>query len=314
MLSRFLIILLAVAGFTSCTTSEENSMEEADASMEAAVTSEVDAAVGTAADASTAILSDSDRRERNNRRLRLVDSIDQWWSALQRQEYAKSDGLERALEQFVGKYYDEFVADLSHQNPRWRKVAATGLGFNAKPEAVAPLMRTLRDPVADVVEGGLLSLGRLAQAEIPIDATEITPYLGHVNPYIRSNASLVLVHATKPGQGELFLPLTAAMEDSEPSVRNHVAAALGALGDPDAVPFLLKGLKDPKALVRVRAAFALALIDDKRAVPGLIESLDDASEEVSKAAHKALRRMTGQKFERRRELWEPYWDSRKTQG
>lgn len=316
MMSRFLL-LLALCGLAACATTDGES--EPDTDTASAQASDADAMeTGTAAERATRRGTDSmavsATRERTERRLQLERSLDQWWVAFQKQEFSRADGLSTALEQFVNKYFDEIVADLSHQNPRWRKIAASGLGFSGKNEAVAPLMRSLRDPFAEVVLGGLLSLGRLAEGGKEVAAAEITPYLGHADPDIRSNAALVLVHATKKGQGELFLPLTGAMEDTDPGVRVHVAAALGALGDADAVPFLLKGLNDRMALVRIRSAYALARIGDQRGIPGLINALDDTSVDVSKAAHKSLKRMTGQKFERRRAAWEPYWESRKSQG
>ena len=310
MLSRFLL-LLALCGLAACNTTEEEPVTgpDTDTTTNGTATSGADAS----SEAANTVPA-SPTRERTERRLQLERSLDQWWVAFQRQEFAKADGLATALEQFVNKYMDEIVADLSHQNPRWRKIAASGLGFSGRNEAVAPLMKSLRDPFAEVVLGGLLSLGRLAEAGKEVDATQVTPYLGHADADIRSNAALVLVHATKKGQGELFLPLTGAMEDSDPGVRVHVAAALGALGDADAVPFLLRGLKDRMALVRIRSAYALARIGDNRAIPDLIVALDDSSEDVSKAAYKSLKRMTGQDFERRRAVWETYWSSRKTQG
>lgn len=256
----------------------------------------------------------AETRARTDRRLQLQRSLDQWWLAVQRQEYAKSDGLGTALEQFVNKHFDEIAEDLTHANPRWRKIAAAGLGFSGRPQAVAPLESALRDSDADVLVGALLSLGRLAEADVTIDATKVTPFLSHSAPDIRSNAALVLVHATKKGQGELYLPLTAAMEDHDAGVRVHVAAALGALGDPGAVPFLIRAMDDEKALVRIRAAYALARIGDQRAIPRLIDAIDDPSIDVSRASHKSLRVLTGQDFERRREAWAAYWNSRQHQG
>lgn len=245
--------------------------------------------------------------ERTERRLQLERSLDQWWLAFQQQDYARSDGLAAAIEQFVNRNYAEVERDVaSAPSPRFRKVAAAALGFSGRAEAVEPLVAALKDPFSDVVLASLLSLRMLALAEIEVPADRVTPFLGSGDPDVRANASSVLAHAVKKGQGELFLPLTAALEDEEPSVRAHVAAALGALGDVDAVPFLVKTLKDRMVLVRVRAAFALARIGDVRALPALVKALDDPSVDVSKAAHKALTAISGRDFERRREPWEEY--------
>lgn len=248
---------------------------------------------------------------RTERRLQLERALDQWWLAFQRQEFSKADGVASALENYVNESYDEVVADLKTASPRFRKVSAAALGFSGKSEAVPHLVESLRDPFADVVFGALLSLWRMSlQGEADaIPAPEITPFLAHADPGIRSNAAMVLAHSAKPGQGELFLPLTAAMEDADPTVRVHAAAALGALGDADAIPFLVKGLTDEKPLVRIRASYALGRIGDRRACGPLIKRLDDPDEDVSKAAYKALKTITGQNIPRIRAEWQVYHDN-----
>ncbi len=240
------------------------------------------------------------------RRLQLERSLDQWWLAFEKQEYSKSDGLATALEQFVNKHYDEVVSDLKASSPRFRRVAAAGLGFSGKKEAVEPLIVTLRDNDVGVLPAALLSLRQLAINGVDVPSAPVIGLLSQRNPDVRNNASMVLAHAVKKGEGELYLPLTSAMEDKEPGVRLHIAAALGRLGDPAAIPFLTKALNDEFALVRVRSALALARIGDKRAVPSLIEAVDDPQPDVSRAAHKALQSLTGRKLDRRKEAWDEY--------
>ena len=241
-------------------------------------------------------MTEDESRARTERRLQLERSMDQWWLAFQRQEYGKADGVAKALE------------DLRIASPRFRKVAAASLGFSGRQEAVQPLLEALRDPFADVLYGSLLSLWRLAllHRDIQIPAEEITPFLSHATPGIRSNAAMVMAHITKAGEGALFLPLTSAMEDAEPKVRVHAAAALGALQDEDAVPFLVKGLDDKMSLVRIRSALALGRIGSRRALRALVRHVEDPDVDVAKAAHKALIRITGQKIDRLKSAWENY--------
>lgn len=250
-----------------------------------------------------------DAKRKTDLRLQLDRSIDQWYIHFQKQQFSTADALATSLENFVNENYDFVVSDLKTASPRFRKVAAAALGFSGKSEAVEPLVAALRDPFEPTVVSALLSLGRLALLKIAIPNDSVTPFLSHPDDDIRSNAAYVLARSTKRGDGELFLPLTTAMEDANSMVRLHAAAALGSLGDADAIPFLLKGLKDEKSLVRIRSAYALGRINERRAVRKMIDSLDDPSEDVQKAVHKALKSITGQSHPRDRNAWLVYLDN-----
>ena len=261
---------------------------------------------------SAAPKSEADTRAKTEARLRIERSVDQWYTHFQKQEYATADGIAAALETHVDDHFFMVIDDLHNASPRFRKVAAAALGFSNRADAVPPLVEALHDPFEEVVLASLLSLWNLAKDGKPVPSAAVVPYLGHTAPDVRSNAALVLARCAKPGEGELFLPLTAAMEDSNDLVRVHAAAALGNLGDAGAVPFLVKGLADSKPLVRIRAAYALGRIKDAKAVPALIESIDDPDVDVSKASHKALQAITGREIERSKRAWLNYQASLKS--
>ena len=63
--------------------------------------------------------------------------------------------------------------------------------------------------------------------------------------------------------------MLAALKDESPSVRAAAAKALGALGDPAAVPALFDLLKDKKESVRASAAAALGKMKSPRAIKAL---------------------------------------------
>ena len=249
-----------------------------------------------------------DSRVRTERRLQLERSMDQWWLAFQQQEYGKADSIAAALESFVSENFDGVVGDLKTASPRFRKVAAASLGFSGKQEAVPHLLDALRDPFTEVLFGSLLSMWRLSlqSSDVQIPSGEVTPFLSHADPGIRSNAAMVMAHITKKGDGGLFLPLTAAMEDNDAKVRVHAAAALGALQDPDAIPFLAQGLADRLSLVRIRSALALGRINDRRALRPLVKHIEDPDVDVAKAVHKSLMHISGQKIDRIKKEWEDY--------
>jgi HEAT repeat protein len=67
--------------------------------------------------------------------------------------------------------------------------------------------------------------------------------------------------------------LVLALKDEDADVRGEAAAALGELGDPTAVPMLIRTLDDQEAEVRLSAIQALGELGDAQAVPDLIEVL-----------------------------------------
>lgn len=249
-----------------------------------------------------------DNRAKTELRLQLERSVDQWFKYFQEQQFSTAEGIATAIEKHVNEHFDDVAADAKTASPRFRKVACAALGFSGKDQAVPILAEALRDNFEEVVVSALLGLWNLSKDGRAIPVEAVVPYLGHRDPDVRSNAAMVLSRAAKPGDGVLFLPLTSSMDDSVDTVRVHAAAALGALADPGAVPFLLKALRDPKPLVRIRSAYALGRIKDVRSVPGLIENLDDPDVDASKSIHKALVTITGREIERSKRAWQNYWD------
>ena len=74
-------------------------------------------------------------------------------------------------------------------------------------------------------------------------------------------------------------------------MRSGAARALGLLGNPDAIPYLLNGLADPSSYVRSLSATALGQIGDSRVVPSLQRTLGDGSPWVRNHAGWALYRL-----------------------
>ena len=86
---------------------------------------------------------------------------------------------------------------------------------------------------------------------------------------------------------ETTAPLIRALQDKAGAVRGSAASALGALGDPAAVPHLIAALSDDEAYVRWSAASALGALGDP-AVPPLIAALSDEEGNVRWSAASAL--------------------------
>ncbi len=250
--------------------------------------------------------------KRNERLLRLEWACDQWWAATNAQEYEKQASMESLLHTYVTDHFAEIVSDLRAGTPRHRRTMVMALGFSQRQDAVPVIEESLKDQYYEVVLHGLLALYHLAKTDpVPLKGSSappaprvevnpeiVVPYLRHPRPEVRSNAALVLAHTLKPGTSKsLILVVVAAVEDQDPATRVHAVAALGATGDREVFPYLVKALRDPVQLVRVRAALSLGRLADPDAVPYLITTLADKSEkiDVQRAAAKSLGELLGTK-------------------
>ncbi len=77
-------------------------------------------------------------------------------------------------------------------------------------------------------------------------------------------------------------------KDENALVRDNVAFALGEIGDPSAIPCLIRALKDRDEWVRKSAAKALAYLNASEAADDLIMLLNDPSPTVRKTAVRTL--------------------------
>jgi HEAT repeat protein len=85
--------------------------------------------------------------------------------------------------------------------------------------------------------------------------------LARGKPKSRALAAQALGDVTDPAEKRRAVDaLIAALDDDHPAVRMEAAAALGALGEPGALPKLIKRLDDTAAPVRQDAAIALGTI------------------------------------------------------
>ncbi len=90
--------------------------------------------------------------------------------------------------------------------------------------------------------------------------------------------------------------LIKALEHKDKVVRRCAAIALGEIKDKLAVEPLIEALKDKEdEWVRINAAEALGYIGDERAAEPLTRVLEDGSEDVQKAAKKALKKIEAKK-------------------
>ncbi|MDT2208001.1 HEAT repeat domain-containing protein, partial [Paenibacillus larvae] len=77
------------------------------------------------------------------------------------------------------------------------------------------------------------------------------------------------------------------------AVRRTAGDTLSDIGNPAAIPAMIKALKDKNKLVRWRAARFLYEVGDESAVPALKEAAGDPEFEVSLQVQIALERIEG---------------------
>jgi HEAT repeat protein len=186
---------------------------------------------------------------------------------------------------------------LSDQTQEGRIGAARTLGsFSGKAKAaLAPLKEyALRSTTKERVEA--------AQAVYEIDPNDplsvrmLIDVLKEAHGQIRAAAAHALVECGRDGKAKAAVPaLRSALHDKDRSVRLGAANALGAIGSPDAVSDLVKGLGDKEAIVRSATARALASIGAgaSAAVPALQTALNDEDQIVREDAKRALEIIKG---------------------
>jgi HEAT repeat protein len=171
-------------------------------------------------------------------------------------------------------------------NPERRRIAVKGLAFCDDPAAVTTLVKCLAEPADDrLLTNATYALGRIHSPAT--DTSALLKLLHHPDADVRSNTLMALWHifdarraiGASPldpvAQRDLMTTLEPALFDpSDPIIRAHAAAVVGALGDPRGVDPLLNLLRDEHPLVRTQTAIALDKLGDKKAIPPLVEALD----------------------------------------
>jgi HEAT repeat protein len=158
---------------------------------------------------------------------------------------------------------DQLVQALRSQDWIVRMHAAKALRRIKDPGSVRALAPLLQDKVKAVREEVSSALAAIGESAMPA----LLESLAHPDWLVRLHAVEAL---GKTRSCEAVQPLLAALfNDADSAVREDAVRALGTIGDPQAVGFLLTVMANEPAL-RVLAIEALGRIGDRRAVPALI--------------------------------------------
>lgn len=216
----------------------------------------------------------------------------------------------------------EFLKDPS---PDIQRAAVAGLGRLGDSAAV-PLLagpRVMRSPSTDVRWAAVSALGRIGG----LDAVDPLVRAGGDEEWVVRNQAVndlrrILAEAAKAPDNRTLSLLTALLDADRPEIaeivldavgaaggrmldpvlrglphhrsspvwRANAAAALGRIGDPAAVPFLVRLLGDRDGRVRRSAVEALGRTGDGRAAGAVLTALEDIQSEVQREAVWALTR------------------------
>ncbi len=153
-------------------------------------------------------------------------------------------------------------------------------------EAIEPLTRELNNCQSESRRAWAAEILGTLQAKSAVDA--LMDSLLDASPEVRAKAAGALGKIKEDRAiiklGELLV--------SEPVsfVRTRVSQALGAIGSPKVIRFLVDILKDPEWWVRIRAVEALEQIGEN-SVPSLLVTLEEDDQEVRKRAAMALEKI-----------------------
>jgi HEAT repeat protein len=165
------------------------------------------------------------------------------------------------------------LSALNDQDARVRAAAAISLGRLRDGGSETALVGRLVDSVEAVRDASAVALGEIEAS--PAHEQRILRALRHAEGFGRAAASRALLGLDTISFSD---DLVNALRDSDPTVRQVVAAALGETGDVRAVPHLLSLVrKDSAAGVRSEAAFRLGKIGDDRVMADLAAVADTDS-------------------------------------
>lgn len=163
-----------------------------------------------------------------------------------------------------GEFVPALVKSLEDSSKDARVKTIKALGQIEHPSAMAILTLALGDSRWDVSNDATEMLEKNGKLAVPV----LIDFLRRRHEYLGMRIGL----AMKEDEANFLLALIQAIEDSRERTRQMVRI-LGRIGDTEAVPTLIQVLKSWNKYVRHSTAVALGQMGDPVALPGLIKSL-----------------------------------------
>lgn len=187
----------------------------------------------------------------------------------------------------VERHYGRLQELLSDPVPHVAHAAARGLGITQRLEYAEPVLQWVlhqevfqKERLLWILEG--FGPGLMRWMEARLDAAS-EPDMDEVLIYAQLAASTRRVE--DPAR------LVALLDTTDTEVAAAALKALGALGSPDVLPFVMPLAAHPSWIIRAQAAKAIGILAGPGGVPALLNLICDARFEVRRNAAQALLRM-----------------------
>ena len=164
--------------------------------------------------------------------------------------------------------------------------AASALGRIGDPKALAPLIKALDSHDPTYCRPFVVALGKIGD---PIAIETLLTCLDSRYPgHVRLGAVEALA-----GFGQIAIPtLLECLDNPEKDIQEEVAIALGLLGLPNGLHFILKTLQESNITeLRMGAALALGIIGDEIALDPLVSAINEDKWRVRQEAIIAVRKI-----------------------
>lgn len=184
---------------------------------------------------------------------------------------------------------------LGSRNPYLKKEAALAVGKLKDIESIPDLIDLLNDAHSGVVDTAHWALKQISGMRF-------------------SKNSVYWDSWWKAEEEEYREKMNTALEELDSGAAGRQMKAIRSLsrmvlGREEASDVLLRFISDDNPMIRREVCSALGIMKAQEAVPALIGFLDDSSNDVKNAAHRALRRITGQDLPKDRDEWEGWASS-----
>lgn len=198
---------------------------------------------------------------------------------------------------------DALATLLRSKQPGDRAAAVGGLGRMPSTFTARLLVRALEDPDPRVRRAATRELSTPAwrDAKWGVNATVAARIPG---ASVKGDLALFLAHRRAKGARKLFRRLVQRRDAASQLAGLRALSVLG-LGDDAAL--VTRRLSRLRPEARAEACVVLGRVRYRPAVPDLIGLLRDPDPRVRGPAHRALRTVTGQRFDNHADLWESWW-------
>jgi HEAT repeat protein len=187
---------------------------------------------------------------------------------------------------------DDLITRLHSHDERVQMAAVTGLQGIKDKRVIDELLRFLSIE-AENWRVKIKVIGLLGEVDDPEVSDKLVtffnnPFLNEVCPAMKRSTALALGKKFNKGTRAVD-SLIGDLNSDDILVREAVIQSLGKIGDPMAVPFIIRALDDRKFAIRLSAVEALRDIGDAQAIPFLKEvASTDHDQYLRKAAQTAL--------------------------